>query len=114
MSERIESIQRSFALLPIDDNSRDHNGEKKNFENSRKRNVQKKSSVKEYIRTEQEEVAVHDNMKLSFAINRNTGETGAILFDSNSNTSRMANFGEVTKASEKVFDRTGIVFDKRG
>ena len=114
MADRIENIQKSFALLPVYENSKERNEERKRFNDNRRQGFQRRRNFADVSAIQHESISVSDNMKLSFSVNKETGETGAIVFNSKENTSRSADFGEVTKASEQVFSRSGIVFDKRG
>jgi len=55
----------------------------------------------------------NEKLKLSFLVNNETGEPSAIVQNDSSKTSHSVDFEEVTKASEKAFERRGIMFDSR-
>ncbi|MBS4027592.1 MAG: flagellar protein FlaG [Ignavibacteriales bacterium] len=110
MPNVVETIDHSYAVPTINDQSKNRQQEQKHSSPVIKK---KKKKIDEGVLDENEIVEIVDKLKLTFSVNKETGETVASVEDGKTKKSRDIEFSEVSKASENILERRGIVFDKR-
>ena len=107
----VDTVQRGFAILPTDGQT---NAKKDKHNRDERKSPQKNVRKSEQDSPEQTIVApVPDNLNLTFSYNKETGETETSLLNGETRFLREVQFDEVAKANEQVYERRGIVFDKK-
>ena len=112
MAQNVENVQRGFAIVPVGEHTNEKNEQRKRQNQKKVKTVTRKPEESNFPLSENAGMIL-DNMNLKFSFNKETGETEVSVENGATRVSREVQFDEVTKANEQVFERRGIVFDKR-
>ncbi|MEK7263009.1 MAG: flagellar protein FlaG [Bacteroidota bacterium] len=111
----VESIERKYSIVPVNENNGDNGRQKKEEKKSKSQRNTKTSNIVEATPSTVSDYNgfIKENVSLLFSLDKSTGETEAYVVDKSNNTIRSIDFDDVTKASEKIYERRGVIFDKR-
>jgi|GEM_PF-1566238 hypothetical protein len=114
MPRQVDGVEAYYGVVSIGENTHENARHSKREKHQRKKtqsNFSKRSSAD----TSKKEVYadVMRNMKLTFSFDEETGNSRAEVENADTKVSRTLEFEEVTKASEHLFERRGVVFDQR-
>ncbi|MBM4166374.1 MAG: hypothetical protein FJ218_05600 [Ignavibacteria bacterium] len=115
MPRQVDGVEAYHGVVSIGENTRENAKQSKREKNQRRKTQNNFSKRSSSAGTSNKEVyaEVMKNMKLSFSFEEETGNSKAELENTDTKVSRTLEFEEVTKASENLFERRGVVFDKR-